>query len=395
MTARRARRQTRRNARLEVVVRVPEGADWVDVLGSGDRNLKLIREALGLRVSARQGLVRLAGDRSQVSAGQRVLERLSTASLEGRSAQYATRVAVLGLISEAIAEAGPKAVGPAVDLRSSDDGSAPGQLAEPGQVPRDDRSWGEALSVYAAGKPIRARTPNQRAYLEAIRDHDVVFGIGPAGTGKTYLAVAAAVQMLKLGVVRKVILARPAVEAGEKLGYLPGDLQAKVNPYLRPLLDALGDMIDYGTLHRFMSSDVIEVVPLAFMRGRTLNRAAIILDEAQNTTRGQMKMFLTRMGEQSKIVVTGDVTQIDLDDPTQSGLVDAARVLRRVPGLAMIQLTEADIVRHPMVQRIVEAYGAERPSPERPRRPRRAAPTADLPAAAHAPAAVHPAEDAA
>jgi phosphate starvation-inducible PhoH-like protein len=205
---------------------------------------------------------------------------------------------------------------------------------------------------------VTPKTPNQQLYLDAIRDHDLVFGIGPAGTGKTYLAVAAAVHMLKTEQIKKVILARPAVEAGERLGFLPGDLQAKVNPYLRPLLDALHDMMDYATIKRFMMNDVVEVVPLAYMRGRTLNRAVIILDEAQNTTRGQMMMFLTRMGHGSKMIVTGDTTQIDLPDPKESGLIDAVRRLRRVPGIGMVTMDERDIVRHSLVQRIVEAYGA-------------------------------------
>jgi phosphate starvation-inducible PhoH-like protein len=215
------------------------------------------------------------------------------------------------------------------------------------------------LDVYAHGKPVRARRPNQQLYLDAIRDHDLVFAIGPAGTGKTYLAVAAAIHLLKSGRVSKVILARPAVEAGEKLGFLPGDLQAKVNPYLRPLFDALHDMMDFGTIRRFMEHDVVEVVPLAFMRGRTLNNAVIILDEAQNTTMGQMKMFLTRMGQGSKTVVTGDVTQIDLPDPRQSGLIDAARRLRRVRGVSFVAFEKADVVRHDLVQRVIEAYGED------------------------------------
>jgi phosphate starvation-inducible PhoH-like protein len=201
-----------------------------------------------------------------------------------------------------------------------------------------------------------------------MRTHDMVFGVGPAGTGKTYLAVASAVHLLRADRVRRVILVRPAVEAGEKLGFLPGDLEAKVNPYLRPLFDALGDMMDYATIRRFMESDVVEVVPLAFMRGRTLNHAVIILDEAQNTTRGQMQMFLTRMGEGSKVIVTGDVTQIDLPDPRESGLVDAARRLSRVPGVAFVALDRSDVVRHELVQRIVDAYGEEPGAPEQ-RRP--------------------------
>lgn len=223
----------------------------------------------------------------------------------------------------------------------------------------DGGRWGGGLDVYAGGRPIVPRSENQRYYLDAIREHDLVFGMGPAGTGKTYLAVAAAVHLLRTGRVRKAILARPAVEAGEKLGFLPGDQYAKLNPYLRPLLDALHDMMDYATINKFMSNDILEIVPLAYMRGRTLNDAIIILDEAQNTTRGQMQMFLTRMGQRSKVIVTGDVTQIDLPDPTESGLIDAARRLRRTQGVAFVHLERADVVRHPLVQRVIDAYAAE------------------------------------
>jgi phosphate starvation-inducible PhoH-like protein len=215
------------------------------------------------------------------------------------------------------------------------------------------------LFVRAGARPVVAKSANQQDYLDSMFANDLVFGIGPAGTGKTFLAVAAAVHQLKSGRVRRAVLARPAVEAGEKLGYLPGDILEKVNPYLRPLLDALGDMLDYETIKRFMASDVIEVVPLAFMRGRTLNDAVIILDEAQNTTRSQMQMFLTRMGQRSTMIVTGDVTQIDLEDPRESGLIDAARRLRRVAGVGISVLGGGDIVRHDLVQRIIEAYGAE------------------------------------
>jgi len=226
-----------------------------------------------------------------------------------------------------------------------------------------EAAWDDRLDVYVGGRPLSARTPNQQAYLDALMGNDLVFAIGPAGTGKTYLAVAAAVHLLKRERVRKIVLVRPAVEAGEKLGFLPGDMEAKVNPYLRPLFDALHDMMDFPTIKRFMANDVVEVAPLAFMRGRTLNDAAIILDEAQNTTRAQMKMFLTRMGQRSKLVVTGDTTQIDLEDPRDSGLIDAVRRLRRVRGIGFVTLTGADIVRHGLVQRIVDAYGGEGAGP--------------------------------
>ncbi len=307
----------------------------------------MLREALGVRLSPRDGHLRISGESAQIAAARRVIERLSAAAAEANADDYpfASRQSVLNLIGEAVGEVSQEGPG----AEGSGEEGAPAVL------------WTDRLNVYASGRAVQARTPNQQRYLEAIRDHDVVFGVGPAGTGKTYLAVAAAVHLLKAGLVRRVILARPAVEAGERLGFLPGDLQAKVNPYLRPLFDALHEMMEYSTLKRFMLSDVVEVVPLAYMRGRTLNRSVIILDEAQNTTRGQMKMFLTRMGQGSKIIVTGDTTQIDLPDPSQSGLVDAARILRRVRGIGMVTFGEADIVRHEMVQRIVEAYARHEP----------------------------------
>jgi phosphate starvation-inducible PhoH-like protein len=207
-----------------------------------------------------------------------------------------------------------------------------------------------------SGRQIRPRTAGQGRYIEAIRDNDVVFCAGPAGTGKTYLAVAMAVAALKEGAIRKIVLVRPAVEAGESLGYLPGDLQAKINPYLRPLLDALREMMDFELIQRYKEEDLIEVIPLAYMRGRTLNQAFMILDEAQNTTVAQMKMFLTRMGTGSKIVVSGDTTQVDLPPHTRSGLIDGLARLRKIEGVAAVQLTARDIVRHPLVQKIVDAY---------------------------------------
>ncbi len=211
---------------------------------------------------------------------------------------------------------------------------------------------------------IKPKSPGQRQYLNAIFNHDVVFGIGPAGTGKTYLAVSTAVAALERKLVRRLILARPAVEAGESLGFLPGDLRAKVDPFLRPLYDALYDMLNPDLVQRYLEQGTVEVAPLAYMRGRTLNNSFIIMDEAQNTTPEQMKMFLTRLGFGSKAVITGDITQIDLPNGRRSGLIDAANILKRVEDISMVRLGKGDIVRHPLVQKIVEAYEIQNPDTE-------------------------------
>jgi phosphate starvation-inducible PhoH-like protein len=330
-------------AAVEVTVRVPTGNDRVGMLGSGDRNLKMIREALGVSVVARDGVVSLRGDSDAVGVARRVLERLGAAARHERGL---SRGDVLNLIAD-------ESAGLAIDMHAIDDPAANISLA----------GWDGRLDVYASGRPVRPKTANQERYVTAVRENDLVFAIGPAGTGKTYLAVAAAVHLLKTARARKVILCRPAVEAGEKLGFLPGGIEAKVNPYLRPLLDALHDMMDFPTIRRFMDSDVVEVVPLAYMRGRTLNNAVIILDEAQNTTRGQMKMFLTRMGHGSKMIVNGDITQTDLPEPRESGLIDAVKRLSKTPGVGYVGFEKADVVRHPLVQRIVEAYEDDTPAP--------------------------------
>ena len=322
---------------MEFSIKVPQGAERVTMLGAGDRNLKIIREALGVSVLAREGTVHVTGERDQVAAARNVLERLGGAA---ERSEALSRQQVMDLIG-----------------RGGGGAPRPRGRGEGGEIARAGPPWEADLDVYVGAQRVRAKTANQQVYLDAIRDHDLVFSIGPAGTGKTYLAVAAAVHMLKHHRTQKVILCRPAVEAGERLGFLPGDLQQKVNPYLRPLLDALHDMMDYATIKRFMLSDVVEVIPLAYMRGRTLNNAVIILDEAQNTTKGQMQMFLTRMGHGSKMIVTGDVTQIDLPEAGESGLIDAASRLRRIRGIEFVTLDKHDIVRHRLVQRIVEAYG--------------------------------------
>lgn len=322
---------------MEITVQLPETFDRVASFGTAERNLKMIREALGVNLTSRGEAVVIRGDPAAVEAARRTIDQLITAAQNRRAL---SRQQVLDLLASTGWQVHSSQPAPI-------DGNGTGLAVS---------AWGERLDVYAGGRPVTARSSRQQDYLDAIRDNDLVFVVGPAGTGKTYLAVAAAIHLLKTGHVRKAILARPAVEAGEKLGFLPGDQFAKVNPYLRPLLDALHDMMDYATMKRFMVSDVVEVVPLAFMRGRTLNDSVIILDEAQNTTRGQMQMFLTRMGQRSKMIVTGDTTQIDLEDPRESGLVDAIRRLGRTPGIAICTLDKSDVVRHKLVQRIIDAY---------------------------------------
>lgn len=215
------------------------------------------------------------------------------------------------------------------------------------------------VAITAKGKPVKCKTVGQKEYVEKINKNTVIFGVGPAGTGKTYLAVAMAVQSYKNKQCEKIVLTRPAVEAGERLGYLPGDLQSKVDPYLRPLYDALQEMFGLETYQKLMERGVIEVAPLAYMRGRTLNESFIILDEAQNTTKEQMKMFLTRMGEGSKMIITGDVTQIDLPDGKTSGLKHAVSILKNVEGIAIVNLSYKDVVRHPLVMKIIKAYTAD------------------------------------
>jgi len=329
---------------MEVVIRVPSGPERIGVLGASERNLKMIRETLGVKVTSRDDEVRVSGDEEAVVVARGVLERLAQpeTALVGL-----TRDQVLDVITD---EATRHRTGGHVPASV---GGGPAHAVAPGSV-----SWEGELEVFAGARRVGARTENQEAYLEAIRWHDLVFGIGPAGTGKTYLAVAAAVHLLKTRVVRKLTLVRPAVEAGEKLGFLPGDLEAKVNPYLRPLLDALHDMLDFQTIRGFLDADVIEICPLAFMRGRTLNSSVIILDEAQNTTCAQMQMFLTRLGHGSKMIVTGDTTQIDLPASAHSGLLDALERLEGVSGVGVAPLEGQDVVRHRLVQRIIEAYAA-------------------------------------
>jgi phosphate starvation-inducible PhoH-like protein len=305
---------------LDLVITLEDPTNRIGLFGSADRHLRIIRESLGVQISARDASLKLSGQTRQVGKAAAVIDRLQHLL---RSRNYLSEDAVI----EAIAE-----------------------VAEESNQHRSD-----AVEVYAKGSVV-PKTNGQRAYVEAMTNHDLVFCLGPAGTGKTYLAVAMAVAQLKRQQIKRIVLVRPAVEAGEKLGYLPGDMQAKVNPYLRPLFDAMHDMMTFDQLKRFMMNDVIEVIPLAFMRGRTLNNAAVILDEAQNTTVSQMLMFLTRLGHDSKMVVTGDDSQIDLEETQVSGLVDAVRRLEGIAGIATVRLDERDIVRHRLVQDVVEAY---------------------------------------
>ncbi len=294
----------------------------VQLFGNRDQFLRLIRDALNVRIIARGDTIQIDGEQALVEQADRVFGQLRQVLQRGH-----------GLTSE--------------NVRTI---LASAQKGEDGAVIQ------APVASLANNRSVRPRTDGQARYVQAMKDNDVVFSIGPAGTGKTYLAVGMAVNMLRQGAVKRIVLVRPAVEAGEKLGFLPGDVVAKINPYLRPLFDGLNDMMEPDQIKRYMDSEIIEVAPLAFMRGRTLNQSIIILDEGQNTTIPQMKMFLTRMGHGSKIIVTGDITQIDLPRQMRSGLIDAIRRFESLPHISIIYLNENDIVRHPLVQRIVKAY---------------------------------------
>lgn len=296
-------------------VTITDTREELAILGNRDRNLKRIREVFHVKISARGGVIRLSGEPRPVQQAANVIDKMRKHYQRERE-----------LANEDVER---------FILAARYRRSSPGR-------------GGEYL--------VPPKTPGQERYLRAMEGNDVVFCIGPAGTGKTYLAVAMGLQLLRANEVRKIVLARPAVEAGEKLGFLPGDLQEKVNPFLRPLYDALQDMLDYTQFRRYMERDIIEVVPLAYMRGRTLNHSFVILDEAQNSTRMQMKMFLTRLGLGSKAVITGDVTQVDLPEGESSGLLEAREIFRGIRRLAFVYLDKSDVVRHKIVQDIVEAY---------------------------------------
>ncbi len=305
-----------------MIVEIVEPARRDALYGPADQNLRMIRSAFDVRISARNGVLHVVGEEPAV--------RLAASCLQDLQEILKTSPVVTD-----------------DDVREAIQRVSAGDLG----------SIDESIRVFLPSVKIAPKGEGQKQYIEAIQKYDLTFCVGPAGTGKTYLAVAMAAALMRQDRIKRIVLVRPAVEAGEKLGYLPGDMQAKVNPYLRPLFDAMHDMMSFDQIKRFMQHDLIEVIPLAFMRGRTLNHAAIILDEAQNSTAQQMLMFLTRLGHNSKMIVTGDDSQSDLEKNQRSGFVDAIQKLRSVEGVGVVRLTRQDIVRHPLVQRIVGAYG--------------------------------------
>ena len=313
---------------IEQTINMERVEDIIDLFGSFDENIKLIERELGVTVVNRDDQLKISGEAENVLYAVKAVQGLL--NLAGRK--------------ETITEQNVRYI---INLVKA------GNEGHIGDIARD------VLCVTAKGKPIKAKTLGQKRYVDAIKKNTITLGIGPAGTGKTYLAVAAAVAAFRDKQVNRIILTRPAVEAGERLGFLPGDLQSKVDPYLRPLYDALFEMLGAETYNKYLERGNIEVAPLAYMRGRTLDDSFIILDEAQNTSREQMKMFLTRLGFGSKIVITGDITQIDLPRDTVSGLKEAMRVLDGVEDIAICRLGEADVVRHVIVQRIIRAYEAD------------------------------------
>jgi phosphate starvation-inducible PhoH-like protein len=306
-------------------VTLESNEEAVNLFGKNDRYLRMIEDAFDIRLVPRSNQVLVIGSADQVALVVEALEHLLQIVRRGRRLDPQKVRYVINLLNQ-------------------------------GQQPQVDEWVDERVITTHRQKIIRPKNLGQKHYIDAMRQKDIVFGIGPAGTGKTYLAMASAVHALSTDRVARIILTRPAVEAGESLGFLPGDMMEKVNPYLRPLYDALHDMIDPDKVQRFLERGIIEVAPLAFMRGRTLNESFIILDEAQNSTCEQMKMFLTRIGSDSKAVITGDITQIDLPSGRKSGLVEASEILPGIEGIGIIWFSKADVVRHPLVQRIIEAY---------------------------------------
>lgn len=308
---------------IERLLELPEPESALNLFGTNDKNVKILEESLNVRITARNDKLQISGSEKHVENATQIIQKLMAIIRDGEVLTEQNIRYLLELSEE--------------ELRSSSD------------FPMDQ------ICVSYRGKPIKTKTYGQKKYVEAMKNNPIVFGIGPAGTGKTFLAVAIAVKAFREKQVNRIVLTRPAVEAGERLGFLPGDLQNKVDPYLRPLYDSLYQIMGPETYQNNLEKGIIEVAPLAYMRGRTLDDSFIILDEAQNTTPEQMKMFLTRMGMGSRMIITGDITQIDLPGG-KSGLVEARRILRDIKGIGFVYLTDRDVVRHELVQRIVKAY---------------------------------------
>jgi phosphate starvation-inducible PhoH-like protein len=330
---------------MEETIVLESREEAMTVYGSRDRHLRMIRDAFGVQIVARDSIIKIIGEKSAVTRAAAVFRGLLLVARERG------RVAARD-VEDLIWQAEDGALR-ATESSGAHRTSAAHAEEAPSRAAHAHSSW---RSAPTRAHHVEPRSEGQRAYMEAMRSYDLVFCVGPGGTGKTYLAVAAAIEALKAHQVKKIVLARPAVEAGEKLGFLPGDMQAKVDPYLRPLYDALQDILGLAQMRKCAENDLIEVVPLAYMRGRTLDYAFTVLDEAQNCTILQMKMFLTRMGPHSRSVVTGDVTQVDLPPGEVSGLIHAEQILRGVRGMTFIHLDKGDIVRHKLVRDIVDAY---------------------------------------
>lgn len=315
---------------LEATIQLDSGHRQLELFGLADSHLRFLRQSLDVQITARQSNLIISGLEKNVEKAAEIIDMMKNHLIKHHS------------------------------LTTADITTFINQINVPVSAETSD-----AITVYSHKKVVEPSTAGQLKYIEVMLANDITFCIGPAGTGKTYLAVAIAVSMLKKKQIRRIVLARPAVEAGEKLGFLPGDIQAKVNPYLRPLFDALEDMMDFTQMKKFMELDIIEIIPLAFMRGRTLNESVIICDEAQNTSSLQMLMVLTRLGQGSKMIVTGDITQIDIENPHKSGMVEAIQRLRRIKGIGVVELNQKDIVRHRLVQNIVRAYKKRQKSEKR------------------------------
>jgi len=306
---------------LEITIQLDPSHRQLELFGPADSHLRLLRKKLAVQITARGNNLIVSGKLKDINKAGEIIDQMQKHLIKRGS-----------LTNEDVNR-----------LLSTSESSISSKTSE-------------AVTVYSHKKVIEPTTKGQLRYIDTMLKKDLTFCTGPAGTGKTYLAVAIAVSMLKKKQIRRIVLARPAVEAGEKLGFLPGDLQAKVNPYLRPLFDALGDMMDFTQMKKFIELDIIEIIPLAFMRGRTLNEAVIICDEAQNTSPMQMLMVLTRLGHGSKMIITGDITQTDLERGQKSGMTEAMEILKRIKGIGLVALTQSDIVRHRLVQNIVQAY---------------------------------------